>query len=54
VYGNLETASDPEEFRRRLTSLNDQVAETIKNTTAHPFHWTHRVAEDREETREHR
>lgn len=36
-YANLLTIDDVEEFKKRITALNDQVSSVLKSTTALPF-----------------
>ena len=36
-YSNLLSIDEVDEFKRRLTALNDQVSATMKSTTALPF-----------------
>jgi len=35
-YGNLETETNPAEFRKKLDSLNNELALILKGSSAHP------------------
>ena len=39
-YANLCILTDDEEFRKRLSTLNDQLSAMVKSSTAWPFSWT--------------
>jgi len=38
-YENLGIVADEDEFRKRLTALNDQLSAMVKSTTASPLRW---------------
>lgn len=41
-YGNLKFIEEADEFRRRFLALNDEVATTMKTSSALPFEWATR------------
>jgi hypothetical protein len=48
-YANLVVVNDIDEFRKRLSALNDQLSAAIKNSSALPFDWTIAKAKKRVE-----
>jgi ABC-type multidrug transport system fused ATPase/permease subunit len=48
-YGNLQFITDENEFRRRVSALNDQLSSVVKNSSAVPFDWTLTKAKQRPE-----
>ncbi len=38
-YSNLQVITDISEFKKSLSTLNDQLSTTIKNSSAQPFDW---------------
>jgi hypothetical protein len=38
-YANLQFISDENEFRKRVSALNDQLSSAVKNSSAAPFDW---------------
>ena len=48
-YANLQVVNDIDEFRKRLSALNDQLSTAVKNSSALPFNWSITRAKKRAE-----